>query len=306
MRRNRQDVRLEDGKTATLGRRFSLASLVAMAFAALVAAAPASAGTLDQSQPTTSTGSLLVGGDFTPAQTFTPGLTGSLDQVDVWVTRSGSCVGDLVVQIRTVTPDGTPTGTVLATSTVSQSVPVDVGGLPPTTSTATFFASPAAVTAGTQYAIVLTAPNPCYFWHHSGEDTYPRGTAFLGQVGGAWDRRPYDAAFRTYVLVASGSGATCKGQQATRVGTAGNDEITGTPERDVIAALGGRDKVSGLGGKDLICGGKGKDTLKGGKGKDKLLGQKGRDKLRGGGGKDVCKGGKGNDSASKCEVEKSI
>ena len=32
----------------------------------------------------------------------------------------------------------------------------------------------------------------------------------------------------------------------------------------------------------------------------------GKDKLKGGGGRDVCIGGKANDSASKCEVEKSI
>ena len=99
---------------------------------------------------------------------------------------------------------------------------------------------------------------------------------------------------------------TCKGQLLTIVGTNGPDEIVGTANRDVIGALDGNDKVRGLGGKDRICGGKNKDTLKGGKGKDKLFGQKGRDRLRGGGARDVCKGGKGDDSASKCEVEKSI
>jgi Ca2+-binding RTX toxin-like protein len=41
-------------------------------------------------------------------------------------------------------------------------------------------------------------------------------------------------------------------------------------------------------------------------GQDTLLGQKGKDKLKGGGGADLCKGGKGKDTASKCEVEKSI
>jgi Ca2+-binding RTX toxin-like protein len=99
---------------------------------------------------------------------------------------------------------------------------------------------------------------------------------------------------------------TCKGKPLTIVGTPGNDEIVGTPGPDVIAALAGNDKVSGLAGKDVECGGKGRDTLKGGKSNDKLLGQKGRDTLKGGGARDVCKGGKGNDSASKCEVEKSI
>jgi Ca2+-binding RTX toxin-like protein len=99
---------------------------------------------------------------------------------------------------------------------------------------------------------------------------------------------------------------TCKGIPATIGGTNGDDVRTGTPGKDVIVGLGGNDKISGLGGNDLICGGAGKDTLKGGKGKDTLLGQKGKDALRGGGGRDLCTGGKGGDTASKCEVEKSI
>ncbi|MGE5745993.1 MAG: calcium-binding protein, partial [Solirubrobacterales bacterium] len=126
---------------------------------------------------------------------------------------------------------------------------------------------------------------------------------------------------------------TCKGKPATILGTPGNDVRSGTPGRDVMLGLEGRDRLFGLGGNDVICGAKGKDTLKGGpgndflggqkgddnllgnKGKDKLSGKKGRDRLKGGGGKDtlkggggrdVCIGGKANDSASKCEVEKSI
>jgi Ca2+-binding RTX toxin-like protein len=99
---------------------------------------------------------------------------------------------------------------------------------------------------------------------------------------------------------------TCSGKRLTIVGTNGPDPIVGTPGADVIASLAGNDTVSGLAGNDVICGGLGKDKLRGGPGKDTLLGQKGKDKLKGGGAKDICKGGKGNDSASKCEVEKSI
>jgi len=118
--------------------------------------------------------------------------------------------------------------------------------------------------------------------------------------------------------------ATCKGLPATIVGTEGDDVRTGSQGRDVIAGLGGNDTLSGFVGNDVICGGagkdklkggkgndflsgqKGNDTLKGGKGKDSLLGQKGKDALNGGPSRDFCKGGKGNDTASKCEVEKSI
>jgi Ca2+-binding RTX toxin-like protein len=100
--------------------------------------------------------------------------------------------------------------------------------------------------------------------------------------------------------------ATCKGLPATIAGTDGHDVESGTPGRDVIVGLAGNDTLSSLAGNDVICGGPGKDTLKGGKGKDTLLGQKGKDTLKGGGGADLCKGGKGKDTASKCEVEKSI
>ena len=65
--------------------------------------------------------------------------------------------------------------------------------------------------------------------------------------------------------------ASCRGKQATIVGTEADDVRKGTSGKDVIAGLGGNDTLSGLGGKDLICGGAGKDTLKGGAGKDKQV-----------------------------------
>jgi hypothetical protein len=98
---------------------------------------------------------------------------------------------------------------------------------------------------------------------------------------------------------------TCRGEQATVVGTDGADQIGGTPGADVIVGLGGNDKLSGLAGNDLICGAKGNDTLKGGagndqlsgqKGNDKLYGQKGNDKLSGKAGNDTLKGGPGKDT----------
>jgi Ca2+-binding RTX toxin-like protein len=99
----------------------------------------------------------------------------------------------------------------------------------------------------------------------------------------------------------------CGGQQATIVGTAGNDVLTGTPGNDVIAALDGNDTVVASGGDDVVCGGNGNDILKGGAGKDKLLGEAGKDTLKGGGGtKDVCKGGPGPDIARKCEKVRSL
>lgn len=101
------------------------------------------------------------------------------------------------------------------------------------------------------------------------------------------------------------AGLTCAPpcQNATKVGTSGNDVIFGTAGNDVIATNGGDDIVRGLGGDDVICGGDGNDKLKGGAGKDRLYGEAGRDKLRGGGGKDSCFGGADKDAIG-CEKAK--
>ena len=97
---------------------------------------------------------------------------------------------------------------------------------------------------------------------------------------------------------------TCKGKQATKHGTAGNDVMIGTGRADVFSPGGGNDKIIGKGGKDLVCGGAGNDKIKvggkndkvfGGGGKDKIGGGGGKDKLNGGGGKDVLRGGPGKD-----------
>jgi Ca2+-binding RTX toxin-like protein len=88
---------------------------------------------------------------------------------------------------------------------------------------------------------------------------------------------------------------TCKGRQATIVGTDTPDQLSGTPGADVIVGLGGSDKLRGLAGNDVICGGDGNDTLRGGKGKDRLYGDAGKDTLRGGPGRDKLEGGAGKD-----------
>ena len=100
--------------------------------------------------------------------------------------------------------------------------------------------------------------------------------------------------------------ATCGGKVVNRVGTEGNDKLTGTSVADGILALGGKDVLKGLAGKDGLCGGNGKDTLKGGKGNDNLNGGMGKDKLNGGKGKDRCNGGQGRDRGQGCERDKKI
>ena len=97
-------------ETGATRKRFALASLVAVAFAAFVAAAPASAGTLDQQQieggvPVEVFTCTSACGDFPQdyeqyawAQTFTAGLTGLLDQVDLRLSRHESSTAPLTVE----------------------------------------------------------------------------------------------------------------------------------------------------------------------------------------------------------------
>jgi hypothetical protein len=163
-------------------------------------------------------------------------------------------------------------------------------------------------------ASAFSAPGDSHLFEMSGGDLQD-GQATSFQIFPDW-RLNISAVVGPQVPPAPGGGGTpvapgqaappCGGKQTTIIGTDGPDRFAGTAAADVISALGGNDTVSALGANDVVCGGAGKDTLNGGKGKDSLLGQKGKDRLKGGGGKDLCKGGKGNDSASKCEVEKSI
>lgn len=64
---------------------------------------------------------------------------------------------------------------------------------------------------------------------------------------------------------------SCKGKNATIVGTNTGDVINGTGGRDVIATGKGPDVIHAGGGNDLICAGKGGDLLHGDKGDDKLF-----------------------------------
>jgi len=88
----------------------------------------------------------------------------------------------------------------------------------------------------------------------------------------------------------------CAGKEATIVGTAGNDTLTGTDKKvDVIAGLGGDDTITGLDGKDVICGGLGNDAINAGAGDDSVKGGGGNDRIRGASGNDVLAGNGGED-----------
>lgn len=110
------------------------------------------------------------------------------------------------------------------------------------------------------------------------------GTIALGfethQGSSSWDYVRYD---------------TSPGHACTVRGTDGPDVLTGTPRADVICAGAGDDRVSGLGGDDVLVGGDGDDTLLGGAGHDLLQGGWGADVLDGGADSGRSEGGQGAD-----------
>jgi Ca2+-binding RTX toxin-like protein len=72
---------------------------------------------------------------------------------------------------------------------------------------------------------------------------------------------------------------TCFGKQATKVGTNGDDRITGTDGVDVIFGSAGDDEIQSLKGEDLVCAGDGHDRINGGPQNDKLAGGDGNDRI---------------------------
>ncbi|WP_052424753.1 DUF11 domain-containing protein [Streptomyces fulvoviolaceus] len=96
----------------------------------------------------------------------------------------------------------------------------------------------------------------------------------------------------------------------TRIGTSGNDTITGTYGTDVICGLGGDDTINasygtdtayGNHGNDRVDGGFNDDTLNGGPGNDNLIGNYGNDRLNtvdNVSGNDTANGGFGTDTCT--------
>ena len=103
-----------------------------------------------------------------------------------------------------------------------------------------------------------------------------------------------EAAETTTIVAAKVRG--CAGEEATIVGTPGDDVLVGTAGRDVIAGRAGDDVLRGLGGDDVICGGRGSDRLRGGAGSDLAKGGADADRLRGKGGDDTLRGNGGDDN----------
>ena len=135
----------------------------------------------------------------TPAQTFTAGLSGGIDQVDLHLESHGAPTAPVTIEIRN-TSGGDPGTTVLAT----QSVPAS--SIPTIPSWVTVnFATPATVTAGSQYAVLAYSPSLSatqrYEWGYD-VDSYAGGrfTYTNSPPSGPWTPgSTTDLAFKTYV-----------------------------------------------------------------------------------------------------------
>lgn len=212
--------------------------LVVVGSVVLGMAAPAfAADVLDQQQTGIGGGGTQISGPGSLgrslAQTFTAGLTGPLDRVDLYLASGATTTGPLTVEITDVTSAGAPGTTVLASTSVPAASVTGTGGW-----VAVPFSSPATVQAGTQYAIVAQATGTdIYGWWRGPGDVYSGGQAFSssGPVL-TWVPDSFDLAFKTYVNVAAAvampSGLTFPAQPQSTVSAPQTVTITnsgGTP-----------------------------------------------------------------------------
>ena len=177
-------------------------ALAASAVLLLGVAASASAGTLDQQQTASNTNAGLFSSQSV-AQTFTPGLTGRIDQVDLALLKVGTPPGPSVTAEIRGTSGVNPGGAPLATA----SIPISSVGAVQAFLSFTF-ASPASVTAGTKYAIVVYSPGAggnAVGAAYQNADVYSGGAGFFDATepippGSAWGLNgTSDFAFKTYV-----------------------------------------------------------------------------------------------------------
>ena len=177
-------------------------SLVTVCVVSALAPGAALAGTLDQQQSTVDNGGLYAHSAQSVAETFTAGLSGTLDQVDLHLQTYNSPTSPLSVELRDVS-GGVPGNTVLA----SQSVPASsVPAAPAGAFVSINFPAPASVAAGTQYAIVAygTSVYPiAYSWSEGLGNPYAAGVEYYASSAPpttAWTPdSTVDFAFKTYV-----------------------------------------------------------------------------------------------------------
>ena len=182
-----------------------LTIVLAAALCVALPAQAATAGTLDQQQTLETNSAFVFGPDgvpFSAAQTFTAGLTGAVDQVDLALGQLGDDnTAGVTVEIWTVSGTGAPGVKLGQSATI---LPDAITGGLPLAFVSALFSPPIPVTAGAQYAIVAyTGGADEYQWGTADPDPYAGGQLFQTAASPptTFDANPdFDAAFKTYVI----------------------------------------------------------------------------------------------------------
>ena len=213
--------------------RIRLRSALVLAFflsVAVMAMGPsAGAGVIDQSQPVVINTVVDVWDSDFAAQTFTNGITGGLDQVDLAVARSATAPAPptFIVEIWRLSgglPIGPPLGSPALASASVAATSLPLRGPFPPGFLSVKFVPPAPVTAGVQYAIVLpelqcfVGTHDCFGWYVGPPgDPYQPGSGFTDRSAGrlmTWTPLSVlgstDFAFKTYVAPRPTSKKQCK------------------------------------------------------------------------------------------------
>lgn len=184
--------------------------ILVMALAPVLSAAAAFGGTLDQSNiPTQPRGGAAIYSDFSRAQTFTVGLTGLLDRIELQVWRPGNPTAPLNVAMRTLMPSGAPDTTAqgLLVSFEIPAAEIPTVAHTPNYIGIDFGAKSFHVDQGDQLAIVVTSNtgnSPAWYgwgFTRSPDPPYLGGGSYLRTaVAYNLDTEKYQA-FRTFVSV---------------------------------------------------------------------------------------------------------
>jgi WxL domain surface cell wall-binding len=181
------------------------------------------------------------------AQTFTDGISGSIDRVAAYIGIASSGGGDVTAEIQTLdssgnpaclnasAPSSCPAGSILGSGTLA------AASVTSTPAWVTIQLSTlASVTAGHQYALVMTSASSSGSYSiQILNDPYAGGQFIYG--GSYWNQNagaPYDMAFQTYVIPTTGGGPT----SASVAAGSSSVGITGGTPGTFTATLNGSDQ----------------------------------------------------------------
>jgi hypothetical protein len=181
------------------------AAAAAVSTIGLVAGAgpAAAAGAIDQQQTVIDFPvNVPAGAPVAVGQTFTSAIAGQLDQIDVAFERSlATTTGDFTVEVQTVA-GGKPSGTVVTSGTIPASrIAVSENGQDTNMQLYAVPVTPVQISAGQDFAIVISHPTDEWFTSLAFNDHYAAGEFELRDQLGNWLELSPDAdiAFRTHV-----------------------------------------------------------------------------------------------------------